>query len=96
MARYIEVISLVTSDEGAVEVIEKEVEEVKAISLVTSEEETDNVSYDSDEEYWRERKRKCPFVLWESFEAVSAVDKCCVFFSLDFFFCARRVSLSLC
>ena len=75
MARYIEVISLATSDEGVIEVVKKEVEEVKVISLITSEEEED-ISYDSDEEYWRERKRNCPFIIWECSEVVSVVDKC--------------------
>ena len=57
MASYIEVVSLVTSDEGAVELVERKPKEVEVILLVTSEEEGNTTGsttdYDSDEEYWR-------------------------------------------
>ena len=68
MASYVEVVSLVTSDEGAVELVERRPKEIEVISLVTSEEgetsEGSTTDYDSDEEYWRQRKKRCPFILW--------------------------------
>ena len=81
MAKYIEVVSLVTSDEGPTELVERKKTEV--ISLVTSEEEdksTSTTDYDSDEEYWRQRKKNCTFILWECSDVVSMIDKCYVFF----------------
>ena len=88
MSKYIEVISLVTSDEELVELVEVEAKTAEVISLVTSgedenekrEEDVDVTDYDSDEEYWRQRKKKCPFILWECSEVVSVVYKCYVFF----------------
>ena len=74
MARYVEVISLVTSDEELVELVEVRDRTPEVISLVTSEEET-STEYNSDEEYWRQRKKACPFVLWECSEQVGVVDK---------------------
>ena len=69
MARHIEVVSLVTSNEDVIELVEKKPKAVEVILLVASEEgngEGSTTDYDSDKEFWRERKKKCPFILWVS------------------------------
>ena len=71
MAKFVEVTLLATSDEGEVELVRKEREVISLITSDSDEEEGEEVEeLDSDEEVWRERKRRCPFILWECAEEV--------------------------